>query len=95
MAYRAGVDEFVLGTELLQIGKELPPKELRHHFDREEEVILAGLPTPTTLGQSSSGNDVVDMRMVHEILTPGVQNRDKTDVSAKMLPGFRELGQGF
>ena len=41
MAYGAGVNEFIFGTELFQISDKFSPKELRHHFDREEEVILA------------------------------------------------------
>jgi hypothetical protein len=41
MAYGAGVDKFVLGTELFQISDKLPPKELRHNLDVDEEVFFA------------------------------------------------------
>ena len=49
MAYGAGVNEFVFGTELFQISDKLSPKELRHDLDRKEEVILARLPFPSVL----------------------------------------------
>ncbi len=95
MAYDAGVNEFILGTELFQIREKLPPKEPRHHLDVDEEIILARLPFPSILGQSSAGDNIVDMGMVHQVLSPSVQDRDESDLRAKMLPGFRELGQGF
>ncbi len=45
-ADRAGVDELVLLTKFLQIRDELPPEELRHDVDREEEVFFARHPFP-------------------------------------------------
>ena len=47
-ADRAGVDELVLLTKFLQIRDELSLEELRHDFDREEEVFFAGHPLPTS-----------------------------------------------
>ncbi len=41
MTYGTGVNEFVLGTALSQVIKELSPKQRRHDFDGEEEVIFA------------------------------------------------------
>ena len=82
-AYDAGVNDFILRTELFQIGDELTLKELRHDLDWKEKVLFAGFPVPSAPGQSSSGNDVVDMGMIHEILSPGVQNADKSDLGSK------------
>ena len=41
MTYGAGVNEFVRGTALSQVIKELSPKQRRHDFDGEEEAIFA------------------------------------------------------
>lgn len=85
MAYRSGVNELVLGTESFQIGDKLSPKELRHHFDRQEKVIFARLPGSSVPGQSAAGDNVVDMGMVHEVLSPGVQDADKPDLDSEAL----------
>ena len=91
----AGVNKFVLGTELFQIRDKLPPKELRHYFDVDEEVILARFPLPSVKGQPSAGNDAVDMGMVHQVLAPGVQNADKPDHRSKMFRIRGKFHQGF
>jgi hypothetical protein len=61
----------------------------------DEEVIFATLPCPSVTGQASAGNDAVDMRMVHQILAPGVQDADKPDRSSKMFRICSKFCQGF
>ena len=85
MAYGAGVNKFVLGAESFQIGYKLSPKELRHHFDREEKVILARLPFPSITGQPAAGDDSMEVRMVHEVLSPGVDNTHETEADSETL----------
>ena len=95
VTYGAGVGKFVLGTELFQISDELPSKELRHHIDVDEKIISATPPLSAVKGQSSAGNDAVNMRMVYEVLTPGVQNANKPDCRPQMLRIRRKFHQGF
>ncbi len=95
MTYGAGVNKFVLGTELFQISDKLPPKEFRHDLDREEKVIFARLPFAAVTRQAPAGDDSVDMRMVHLVLSPRVQDRDMPYLRAEVFRGFRKLTQGF
>jgi hypothetical protein len=37
----------------------------------------------------------MNMRMIHEVLTPGMQNRDEPDLGSEALSVLRELRQGF
>jgi hypothetical protein len=95
LAYGAGVDKFVLGTELFQIRDKLPPKKLRHDLDVDEEVLLARLPFPSITGKSSAGNDNVKMGVVHQVLAPGVQDADKPDYCSKAFRIRSKFRQGF
>ncbi len=81
--------------KLFQINDELPAEELRHDLDRKEEAFFARLPITSAFGQSSSGNDVMDMGMVHEILSPRVQDADKPDLGSQALWVLRKFCQGF
>ena len=40
---------------------------------------------------TTSGNDAVDMGMKHEVLPPGMQNAEETNLGSKMLGIARHL----
>ena len=43
------------------------------------------------MGQSSASNDVVDVWMLHEVLSPGVQDADEPDLCSQVFRVFREF----
>lgn len=85
MTYSSGKDKITRFKDRLQMIKELSPKQRRHYPNRNEEALAAGYPTIFVTRQSTSGDDAMDMGMIHEILTPGVQDADKADASTEML----------
>ncbi len=95
IAHCAGINELILIAKRIQICDELPPEEPRHNFDWKEEAVPARSPFAAVSGQSAAGDDVVDMRMIHEILSPRVQDAYKPDLSTETLRVFRKLRQGF
>jgi len=46
-------------------------------------------------GQTAGRDDAVHVRMVQEILTPGVQNAEEADLSSQMAWVRGDLLQGF
>lgn len=90
--------EFSLREGLLEIAEELAAKEATQGADREEEVLAAGDPSPAIQRQTATGDHSVKMRMVVQVLSPGVQDEQEADRGAEMSgvssQGEKTLGRG-
>jgi hypothetical protein len=85
MAYPSGKDKITRFKDRFQMIEELPLEQRRHYPDRNEEAFATGYPTISVTRQATAGDDTMEMGMIHEILTPGVQDADKADEGTKMF----------
>ena len=60
---------------------ELAAEEDRKRLDVNEEI-LPGLEPPAIGGESASGGDVVNVRMIEEIARPGMEDADGADLAS-------------
>jgi len=72
-------------VKFFEAHEELPAKEFRQHLDPDEEAVLARFPV-SLISQAAAGNNIVQMEMIHEVLPPGMQDRDEPDLRAQ-APG--------
>ncbi len=64
---------------------ELAAEESTQRVNRQEEAARGIDPSGAVKSQAAGGNDVVNMRMMLKVLTPGVKNAEKSDIRAKVL----------
>ena len=69
---------------------------LRQGPDGEQKVGFATDPSPAVEGDAAAGDETMDMRVMGQRLSPGVQDGDETDFGAETLGGERHerLGRG-
>src|SRR2546425_144682 len=65
----------------------------REHLHRYEEVAAARNPAIAFWRESAAGYDAMDMRMMIELLSPGVQDGDDADVGTEVLWIGSDRGQ--
>ena len=70
---------------LLQSVDEFSAEYLLEHFQGQEECGRATYPACAAGRQASRWNDTMDMRMKQEILAPGMQDREESDLGSKMF----------
>jgi len=73
------------GEGLFQIVQEQASEHPRQDPDRQEEPRSAGDPTLTVRRDPAAGDETVQMRVVHQVLSPGVQHGQEADLRAQML----------
>ena len=82
----------------LQLLQEQPTEQARQHPHRQKEAGSTGDPTPAVRRQAAAGDETMDVRMVLQVLAPGVEHGDETDLGAEMpwIGGDRaqRLGRG-
>ena len=71
---------------LLQHRQEPPAEQPRQHPHGQEEARPAGDPALAIRREAPARHHTVQMRMVQQVLAPGVQDRDEADLGAQM-PG--------
>jgi len=96
---KEGVERFPLGEHFdparkLELSRikggfqsvgELAAKHLAQHFHRQEEIVARVNPA-LVIGRKATGRDhAMDMRMDLQILSPGVQNAEESDLCAHVL----------
>jgi hypothetical protein len=91
MAEAAGEYKIIRREAFTEKGKELTPEQRRHDPDRNEKILAAWHPAASVGGKSATGDNTVDMGMIHKVLPPGVQNPDGPYPCAKMLRIIGEL----
>src|SRR5450756_2733722 len=77
--------KLVLREELLQAGDELAAEDAAQCVDGQEESARGIDPSGTIESHTAGGNDVVDMRMMLKVLSPGVEYAKAADVSPEVL----------
>ncbi len=68
----------------VEFGQEQPAEESREYTHRQEEAGTAGDPARTVERRTAAGHDAMDMRVMVEILAPGVEHGDETGFSPQM-----------
>src|SRR5690606_34012210 len=78
--------------------QEQSSEQARENPDREEESGLAGDPPLAVRGQAAAGDNAMQMRMMVQVLAPGVQHGEEADLGTQMLgicgDGAQGLGGG-
>ena len=88
--------EFSGGEGLLEGVGELAAENLAENWLREKEVVaLRTNPTRVIRRQTSGGDHAVDMRMMLELLVPGVKHAEETDLRAEVPGIFRDFQKGL
>ena len=65
--------------------EEQTPEQARQHSDWQEEAWTASHPAHAVGGDTSARHNAMDVRVVIEALSPGVQDRGEADVGAEVL----------
>src|SRR5271169_7084384 len=77
--------QLVVFEELLQSSDELAAEDSAQCVNREEEAVRGIDPSGAIESQAASGNDVMHMGMMLEVLSPGVEHAEKSDVGSQVL----------
>src|ERR1019366_10703136 len=85
VAIRGEKLQLTSGERLLQVAQAQAPEHPRQHPDGQEEPWTAVDPAFTIRCESAARNKEVDMRMVRQVLSPGVQHAQEADLRAQML----------
>ena len=75
--------------------QKLTPEHAAEHAHRQEESGPAGDPARAIESQPASRHDAMHMRMVLEVLAPGVEDRQDSDLGPEMLGIGGDLLQRF
>jgi hypothetical protein len=87
--------ELAFSVSLLEQSEELAPEEAAQHSDWKKEVLAARDPTRPRRGETAPGNHTMDMRMVMEVLSPGVKHGEEADLGTEMFGIGSDLEQGL
>ena len=82
---------------LLQRVHKLASEDFLQHADGQKESRLRRKPSFAVRSQTSGRNYAVDMRMMLQLLIPGVKNTEEPDIGAEVLwvaGDFAECGSG-
>jgi hypothetical protein len=77
--------EFMLRMQLVKAVDKLAPKYFSEHPDRQEELWRRVDPSRVIRSETAGGYNTVYMRMMLELLVPGVEDAEETDLCAKTL----------
>jgi len=77
----------VLFEQLTELVAELVAEDTAESLDRQEESARGIYPSGTIVGQTASGNDVVYVGMNLEVLSPGMEHAEESDLCSQ-VPGI-------
>ena len=86
--------KFAVTESLLDPGDELATKDAAQDFYRQEEGITWVHPALVIGRETAGGDHAVDVRVMLEILSPGVEHTEETDLCTKVLWIGCDLQQG-
>ncbi len=76
-------------VSLLETFDEFAAKDFAEYVFGKEEARISGVhPVRVIVGEAAGGHDAVNMRMVLQLLIPGVEDAEETDLGAE-VPGIR------
>ena len=87
--------EMALGKSALQRRDELAPKDATQRFDGKKEAVTRADPAGVVEGEAAGRNDAVDMRMMFQLLVPGMKHAEEADVGAEVLRITSDFEQRF
>jgi hypothetical protein len=70
---------------VLESSRELATKDAAENADGQEETGRSSDPSRVIDGKAAGRHDAVDMGMVLEVLSPGVQDAEQSDIGAQVL----------
>ena len=77
---------------VVQISEKEPAEEAGQHPDRQKEPRSAGDPAGAIDGETTAGDDAMEMRVMDEGLPPRVQHGEESDLGTQVLrPKFRPI----
>jgi hypothetical protein len=77
--------KLVLLEELTEPSSELAAEDAAECADRQEEASRGIDPSGTIRSQAASGNDVVNVRMMLKVLSPGMEHAEESDIRSEVL----------
>src|ERR1041384_2495304 len=80
---------------LFKMGKKLSPEYFRDYFYRNKKLAAGAFPTLCCSIPSSCRYEGMQMRMVHQVLSPGVQEGHHSCFCSKMLTVTGKHEQGL
>src|ERR1700692_954363 len=88
--------EQVFAIELAKPGKELLTEDVVQNGNRQQEQGVAGRnPSLMIGGQSAAGDHAMDVVMAQQVLTPGMQDGEESDLGAEPLRIGSHFEQGL
>ena len=72
------------GKCLLEVMQEPSPEQSRQHSDRQEEARTARDPAVAVLCDAATRDQAMQMRVVHQVLPPGVEHGQEADLGAEV-----------
>jgi hypothetical protein len=81
----AGKCEFALTEGALQAGDKLATKDTAQHLHRQKERVARADPALVVKGQTTRRDYAMDMRVVLEVLAPGVEHTEEANLRSEML----------
>ena len=87
--------ELALGEGATSEVDEFAPEDLAQHSHGKEEAGAAGDPLTAVGGQSTAGDHTVHVRMVQQVLAPGVEDGQHADARPEMLWVCGDLLEGL
>ena len=76
-------------------GDKLAAEDSTQHLDGQKEAIARGDPAPVIGGETARRNHTMQMGMVLEFLTPGMEHAEEADFGAEMARIARHFEQRF
>ena len=75
----------VLVEQFTELAAEVVAEYTAESFDGQEESARRVYPSGTIEGEAACGNDVVDVGMNLEVLSPGMEHAEESDVCSQVL----------
>ena len=79
----------------LESGDKLAAEDSTQHLDGQKEAIARGDPAPVIGGETASRNHTMQMGMVLEFLTPGMEHAEEADFGAERAGIAGDFEQGL
>src|SRR5271167_1418013 len=82
--YGAEATEFSSFISLLEEGQHLASEETAEYAHRQEEARSAGDPTGVVKSEPTGGDEAMQVRMVAQVLAPGMEYGEHSDAGTEM-----------
>ena len=87
--------QLTFGESVFESGDELAPKDPSQNRKGEKEVATGTEPALVVGGESAGGDHTMDMRMMLQLLVPGVKDTEEADLGAQMPGMASDFEQGL